>query len=180
MHRGSQMPQPPMMRQSSASSTNINPDYHHPSGPFDPNVDSFGAKRMRKHTQRRAVDYTSTVVRYIQARTWQRDSRDRTTLQPTPAAAVDVRFLCFSGFCNKIEWFTDLTFISMLQMLPTVAYSDNPSTSFAAKFVHASLNKNRCSINRVLVYPSTSCVFCIILCLPCLSIQESNIFLSLF
>jgi hypothetical protein len=65
-------------------------------------------------------------------------------------------------------------------MLPTVAYSDNPSTSFAAKFVHASLNKNRCSINRVLVYPSTSCVFCIILCLPCLSIQESNIFLSLF
>jgi polyadenylation factor subunit 2 len=128
MHRGSQMPQPPMMRQSSASSTNINPDYHHPSGPFDPNVDSFGAKRMRKHTQRRAVDYTSTVVRYIQARTWQRDSRDRTTLQPTPAAAVD--------------------------MLPTVAYSDNPSTSFAAKFVHASLNKNRCSINRVLWTPS--------------------------
>ena len=37
------------------------------------------------------------------------------------------------------------------QMLPTVAYSDNPSTSFAAKFVHTSLNKNRCSINRVLV-----------------------------
>lgn len=36
-------------------------------------------------------------------------------------------------------------------MLPTVAYSDNPSTSFAAKFVHTSLNKNRCSINRVLV-----------------------------
>lgn len=29
-------------------------------------IDSFGAKRMRKHTQRRAVDYTSTVVRYIQ------------------------------------------------------------------------------------------------------------------
>lgn len=37
------------------------------------------------------------------------------------------------------------------QMLPTVAYSDNPSTSFASKFVHTSLNKNRCSINRVLV-----------------------------
>lgn len=39
----------------------------------------------------------------------------------------------------------------ILQMLPTVAYLDNPSTSFAAKFVHTSLNKNRCSINRVLV-----------------------------
>lgn len=52
-------------------------------------------------------------------------------------------------------------------MLPPVAYSDNPSTSFAAKFVHSSLNKNRCSINCVLVYPLN----CIILCLPCLSVE---------
>ena len=45
-------------------------------------------------------------------------------------------------------------------MLPTGAYSDNPSTSFAAKFVHTSLNKNRCSINRVLVSQSKvlSCI----------------------
>jgi polyadenylation factor subunit 2 len=28
--------------------------------------DGYGGKRMRKLTQRRAVDYTSTVVRYIQ------------------------------------------------------------------------------------------------------------------
>lgn len=39
----------------------------------------------------------------------------------------------------------------LVQLLPAVAYADNPSTSFAAKFVHTSLNKNRCSINRVLV-----------------------------
>ncbi|CDY38323.1 BnaC05g30160D [Brassica napus] len=46
---------------------------------------------------RRAIDYNSTVVRYIQARTWQRDSRDMTSLQATPAAAVDVRYhlICF-------------------------------------------------------------------------------------
>ncbi|KAL5574994.1 hypothetical protein UlMin_016693, partial [Ulmus minor] len=55
---------------------------------------------------------------------WQRDLRDRIILQPTPAAAID--------------------------MLPTVAYSDNTSTSFAEKFVHTSFNKNRCSINQVL------------------------------
>uniref|UniRef100_A0A1J3GIT2 Flowering time control protein FY n=1 Tax=Noccaea caerulescens TaxID=107243 RepID=A0A1J3GIT2_NOCCA len=129
-HRGSPMQPPPMMRQPSASSSNINPDYHHPSGPnqFEHHTDSYGAKRMRKHTQRRAVDYTSTVVRYIQARTWQRDSRDRTSLQPTPAASVD--------------------------MLPAVAYSDNPSTSFAAKFVHTSLNKKRFSINCVVWTPT--------------------------
>lgn len=30
------------------------------------NADSFAAKRMRKVVHRRAVDYTSTVVRYMQ------------------------------------------------------------------------------------------------------------------
>ncbi|KAL5570464.1 hypothetical protein UlMin_027039 [Ulmus minor] len=132
-HRGPPHSQTTMMRQPSASSINIAPEYHHPSGsapppPYDAHGDGFAAKRMRKLTQRRAVDYTSTVVRYMQIQMWQRDSRDRTILQPTPAAAID--------------------------MLPTVAYSDNPSTSFAAKFVHTSLNKNRCSINRVLWTPT--------------------------
>ncbi|PIA28145.1 hypothetical protein AQUCO_07200055v1 [Aquilegia coerulea] len=124
-HRG-----PPPMRQPSASSTNLNPDYH-PAGPpppYDAHGDSFAAKRIRKVVHRKAVDYTSTVVRYMQIRMWQRDSRDRTVLQPTPAAAID--------------------------MLPTIAYADNPSTSFAAKFVHASTNKNRCPINRVLWTPT--------------------------
>ncbi|KAH1046119.1 hypothetical protein J1N35_036903 [Gossypium stocksii] len=127
-------PPPQMMRQPSASSTTLNSEYHHPGAPppqmppYDAHGDNFAAKRMRKLTQRRAVDYTSTVVRYMQIRMSQRDSRDRTTLQPTPAAAID--------------------------MLPTAAYLDNPSTSFAAKFVHTSLNKNRCSINRVLWTPT--------------------------
>ncbi|XP_048426230.1 flowering time control protein FY-like isoform X1 [Pyrus x bretschneideri] len=129
-HRG---PPPPalMMRQPSASSTNMPPEYHNQPGlapPYDAHADSFPGKRMKKLTHRRAVDYTSTVVRYMQIRMWQRDARDRTVLQPTPAAAID--------------------------MLPSVAYLDNPSTSFAAKFVHTSLNKNRCPINRVLWTPT--------------------------
>ncbi|KAL5062248.1 hypothetical protein RYX36_023985 [Vicia faba] len=139
-HRGPPppMPQqpPPMMRQPSASSTNIAPEFHHPGpggppGPpphYDVHNDIHGAKRMRKLTQRKAVDYTSTVVRYMQIRMSQRDSRDRTVLQSTSAAAID--------------------------MLPAAGYSDNPSTSFAAKFVHTSLNKNRCPINRVLWTPT--------------------------
>lgn len=137
-HRG------PPMRQPSASSTNVQPDYIHSNAPPLPptpyeahgdsfaaktmNADSFAAKRMRKIVHRRAVDYTSTVVRYMQMRMSQRDARDRTVLQPTPAAAID--------------------------MLPPIAYADNPATSFATKFVHASTNKNRCSINRVLWTPS--------------------------
>ncbi|XVE86165.1 hypothetical protein DITRI_Ditri18aG0013900 [Diplodiscus trichospermus] len=82
-----------MMRQPSASSSTLNSEYHQPAPPqippYDAHGDNFAAKRMRKLTQRRAVDYTSTVVRYMQIRMWQWDSRDRTTLQPTPAAAID-------------------------------------------------------------------------------------------
>ncbi|XP_022748405.1 flowering time control protein FY-like isoform X2 [Durio zibethinus] len=131
--RGPLPPPPQMMRQPSASSSTLNSEYHHPAPhsqipPYDAHGDNFAAKRMRKLTQRRAVDYTSTVVRYMQIRMWQWDSRDRTTLQPTPAAAID--------------------------MLPTATYLDNPSTSFAAKFVHTSLNKNRCSINCILWTPT--------------------------
>ncbi|TYG72945.1 hypothetical protein ES288_D04G061100v1 [Gossypium darwinii] len=71
-----------MMRQPSASSTTLNSKYHHPSAPppqmppYDAHGDNFATKRMRKLTQRRAVDYTSTVVQYMQ-----RDSWDRTILQ---------------------------------------------------------------------------------------------------
>lgn len=57
-----------------------------------------------------------------------------------------------------------LTLLWSLQMLPTVAYADNPSTSFAAKFVHTSLNKNRCSINRVLVRKTKSSFLTFIVC----------------
>ncbi|XP_057499131.1 flowering time control protein FY-like [Actinidia eriantha] len=121
-----------MMRQPSASSTNMGgppPDYHHPSAPpphppYDADGDSFAAKRMRKIGQRRAVDYTSTVVRYIQIRMWQRDSRDRTVLQQNPTVAID--------------------------MLPAVSYSDNPSHKLCGEIYSHLSKKNRCSINRVL------------------------------
>ncbi|PWZ31457.1 hypothetical protein Zm00014a_020726 [Zea mays] len=99
---------PPMRQLSAASSTNLPPDYAaHPAPPsqqqhqppYDAYGDSFGAKRMRKPVQRRTVDYTSSVVRYVQARMWQRDARDRFTLQPTPAAVLDVcsftRNICY-------------------------------------------------------------------------------------
>ncbi|XP_068660434.1 flowering time control protein FY [Aristolochia californica] len=125
-HRAAPPPLP--MRQPSASSINIPSDFHSSTAPYDAHGDNFAAKRVRKLVHRRAVDYTSTVVRYMQIRMWQRDARDRTVLQPTPAAAID--------------------------MLPTVAYADNPATSFAAKYVHTSMNKNRCSINRVLWTPT--------------------------
>ncbi|KAL9255573.1 Flowering time control protein FY-like protein [Drosera capensis] len=120
-------PPPPQQHQQQNQNQNMPPsEYHNPQ--YDAHGDSFAAKRMRKLTQRKAVDYTSTVVRYIQMRMWQRYLRDRTVLQPSPAAAVD--------------------------FLPPAAYSDNPSASFAAKFVHTSINKIRGPINCVLWTPN--------------------------
>ncbi|CAN6444028.1 unnamed protein product [Victoria cruziana] len=125
-HRGMPMrpPMPPM------GHGPVHADYMHGNAPpsYDAHGDGFAAKRIRKLVHRRSVDYTSTVVQYMQRRMWQRDIRDRTALQPTPAAAID--------------------------LLPPIAYPDNPATSFATKFVHASTNKNRCSINRVLWTPT--------------------------
>ncbi|KAK7251142.1 hypothetical protein RIF29_34079 [Crotalaria pallida] len=52
---------------------------------------------------------------------------------------------------EALHWISTLLNRHRTEMLPAVGYSDNPSTSFASKFVHTSLNKNRCPINRVLV-----------------------------
>ncbi|CAA6669002.1 unnamed protein product [Spirodela intermedia] len=113
-------------------------DYHR--GP--PSMrQSYAAKRMRKLVQRRAVDYTSTVVRYLQVRMWQKDARDRTVLQPTPAASVDVRICSYPA---KLDLSRELVDIS----------AKKRGRIFATKFVHASTNKNRCTINRVLWTPT--------------------------
>ncbi|KAL6227572.1 hypothetical protein ACLB2K_001529 [Fragaria x ananassa] len=111
------------------------PEYrYHPyafpaSPPVPPQADALGAT-YRKHTQRRTVDYSSSVVQYIQNRRSQRGAWDSQVLQPTPAVAID--------------------------MSTPTSYSHNPSNSFAAKFVHSCTNyKGRASsINRVLWTPS--------------------------
>jgi hypothetical protein len=61
---------------------------------------SFDGKWMRKPVYHRTVDYSSTVVCYIQTRMWQRDVRDASALQPCSASAVDVHgiFLFRVGF----------------------------------------------------------------------------------
>ncbi|CAM6116049.1 unnamed protein product [Calypogeia fissa] len=60
-------------------------------------------KRMRKPVHRRTVDYSSTVVQYLQVRMWQRDVRDRHILQPTPSAAVDLATKFVHPSTNKVR-----------------------------------------------------------------------------
>ncbi|CAK9865611.1 unnamed protein product [Sphagnum jensenii] len=105
----------------------------------------FDGKWMQKPIHHRTVDYSSTVVCYIQVfckccylaclllgglqtRMWQRDVQDASVLQPCSASAVN--------------------------LLPTVAYPDKPATSFTTEFIHPSTNKVPCSINQVLWTPT--------------------------
>ncbi|GJV78588.1 flowering time control protein FY-like protein isoform X1 [Tanacetum coccineum] len=174
-HHPQHLPPPPhMMRQSSASSSNIAAEFHQPQQQqqqlsYQPNdgthlgcgqgtsqltdtrvskitlpqkergkldseeqliirarlCDTLRLSEIKENIRQAACSWFGFSHMLCCTRLWQRDTRDRTVLQPTPAAAID--------------------------MLPTVAYSDNPSTSFAGKFVHSSVNKHRCSINRVLI-----------------------------
>lgn len=52
-----------------------------------------------------------------QIRMWQRDSRDRTALQPTPAAAIDVSDFLFEHFILLIEEKTLKRIILFVDML---------------------------------------------------------------
>ncbi|CAO3664214.1 unnamed protein product [Rhizopus microsporus] len=83
----------------------------------------FDGKRMRKAIQRRTVDYNHSVARWMQERVWIRDKRDIKFLRPDPNFIID--------------------------LLPPVAYIDNPMNSVTTKFVHTSTNKVRYPVNVV-------------------------------
>ncbi|CEJ00508.1 hypothetical protein RMCBS344292_14561 [Rhizopus microsporus] len=85
----------------------------------------FDGKRMRKAIQRRTVDYNHSVARWMQERVWIRDKRDIKFLRPDPNFIID--------------------------LLPPVAYIDNPMNSVTTKFVHTSTNKVRYPVNVVKV-----------------------------
>ncbi|MCO5564523.1 hypothetical protein L7F22_018184 [Adiantum nelumboides] len=61
-------------------------------------------RRSRRPVHRRTVDHTSTAIRYIQARMWQRDWRDSTVLQPTPASSIDVRLALYLFYSWSINY----------------------------------------------------------------------------
>ncbi|KAG4957755.1 hypothetical protein JHK82_043587 [Glycine max] len=181
-HRGPPPPShpPPMMRQGSASSTNLAPEFHHPGpgGPPPPHYDgsvslplppiashSFGKWNegvdcelelwtgtlgLKGFGLIRCVDLT--VIAMVQKEYESLLKGKQLIIQAQ--LCVICRFVCRSGiqgiglYCNPPRQ------QQLMSMLPAVGYPDNPSTSFAAKFVHTSLNKNRCPINRVLWTPT--------------------------
>nr|XP_053638681.1 pre-mRNA 3' end processing protein WDR33-like [Cherax quadricarinatus] len=69
---------------------------------------------------RKTVDYNCSVVNMLENRVWQRDERDRCTLQ------ADV---CYAS-----------------EMLPPTAYPMNPINAVVTKFVRTSTNKAKCPI----------------------------------
>lgn len=79
----------------------------------------FDGKRLRKSVMRKTVDYNSSIVAMLESRVWQRDERDRPTMQP------------------------DISYAS--EVMPPQMYQDNPINAVVTKFVRTSTNKQKVS-----------------------------------
>ncbi|XP_054769067.2 pre-mRNA 3' end processing protein WDR33-like [Lytechinus pictus] len=91
---------------------------HQEHGPT--NATTFDQKRMKNTLQRRTVDYNTSVIRYLQARIWQRDYKDARMIQP------------------------DHSYIGNLSLPHQML--DNPINAVTTRFVRTSTNKVRCPI----------------------------------
>ena len=80
----------------------------------------YDGKRLRKSFHRKAIDYSTAVINYLEDRVWQRDFRDRRAVQP------DIVYQ------NKVN--------------PPINILDNPVNAVTTRFVRAATNKIRCPI----------------------------------
>ncbi|XP_045472294.1 pre-mRNA 3' end processing protein WDR33 isoform X1 [Harmonia axyridis] len=83
-------------------------------------LEDFDGKRLRKSVMRKTVDYNSAIIKELENRVWQRDSRDRRALQP------------------DVMYYPD--------MMPPPSYPDNPINCVTTRFVKTATNKMRCPI----------------------------------
>lgn len=83
-------------------------------------LEDFDGKRLRKSVMRKTVDYNSSIIKALETRVWQRDSRDRRALQP------------------DVMYYPDL--------MPPPSYPDNPINCVTTRFVKTATNKMRCPI----------------------------------
>ncbi|KAI9008652.1 WD40-repeat-containing domain protein [Hyaloraphidium curvatum] len=86
-------------------------------------------KKQRKAIQRRTVDYYAPMMRWNEKKHVLREGEraDLVTMQPDPNFVSD--------------------------LLPPFVYKSQPITSVTAKFIHTSINKNRCPINACRWFP---------------------------
>ncbi|KAK4022428.1 hypothetical protein OUZ56_007894 [Daphnia magna] len=80
----------------------------------------YDSKQLRKSSMRKTVDYYSSVIRMLETRVWQRDARDRRSLQPD---------VCYYP-----------------EMLPPSCYLDMPSDAITTRFTKVATNKIRCPV----------------------------------
>ncbi|KAF9361793.1 hypothetical protein BGX26_011788 [Mortierella sp. AD094] len=76
---------------------------------------------MRKSIQRRTIDYSHSITRWLQISPYINTKKDVPFLRPDPNFILD--------------------------LLPPSAYTGNPVNAITTKFVHTSLNKSRCPVN---------------------------------
>ena len=57
-------------------------------------------RRLKKPIVRKTIDYSSSIIRYIQNRPYERDFRDQMALQPTADYAIHVRLCALSSLLH--------------------------------------------------------------------------------
>ena len=138
----------------------------------------FDGKRMRKPIQRKTVDYNCPMVEYLEVPQLTRTrTRPRSNLtapvhlwlcacriesifaiietthrsnRATPISQMYVtrsRHRCFDHSTTNLGLGLGL----VVQLMPPIAYEENPATSIGTHFVHTSTNKVRGPVNQVLV-----------------------------
>lgn len=95
-------------------------NFHRHHGHHAMQQDDFDGKRLRKSVMRKTVDYNSSIIKAIENRVWQRDSRDRRALQPETIYAP--------------------------HLMPPSSYLENSSNAVTTRFVKTATNKMRCPI----------------------------------
>jgi len=102
-----------------------------PLGPNPPGLaaNNFDGTRLRRApVVRKTVDFSNSVITYLQNRPYQRDHRSFRALRPTPDAV-------------KL-------------MLPAWVYLNRPANIFCTKFVSTCVNKTKCPINDITWTPA--------------------------
>jgi len=90
---------------------------------------NFDGKRLRKApVVRKTVDFSNSIITYLQNRPYHRDWRSFTALRPTAD--------------------------SVKQMLPAWVYLNRPASIFCTKFISTCVNKTKCPINDITWTPA--------------------------
>eukprot|EP00163_Fabomonas_tropica_P020161 TRINITY_DN3546_c0_g1_i2.p1 TRINITY_DN3546_c0_g1~~TRINITY_DN3546_c0_g1_i2.p1 ORF type:complete len:138 (+),score=10.68 TRINITY_DN3546_c0_g1_i2:39-452(+) len=95
---------------------------------YKPEKIVYDGRRLRKQITRKTCDFNSTVAYWLQQRAQFKDERATPTLLPCPSQVPE--------------------------LLPIMAYRNNPANAICTRFMAKAMNKEKCPINVVTWVPN--------------------------